>query len=106
MSFHEAWSVAFEQPMLVILIVCAVLSAIGFYKFVYFLSIGYGLAVAGAGIALVILYRNDISVGGMLLCLLLILYGIRLAGFLLVRELKSVSYRKTFKEVTKAAFTD
>ena len=33
----------------IILIVCAVLCAVGFYKFVYFLSIGYGFAVAGGG---------------------------------------------------------
>ena len=31
----------------ILLAVCAVLCAVGFYKFVYFLSIGYGFAVAG-----------------------------------------------------------
>ena len=35
----------------IILAVCAILCAVGFYKFVYFLSIGYGFAVAGGGIA-------------------------------------------------------
>ena len=35
----------------ILYIVCAVLCAVGFYKFVYFLSIGYGFAVAGGGIA-------------------------------------------------------
>ena len=32
----------------ILLAVCAVLCAVGFCKFVYFLSIGYGFAVAGA----------------------------------------------------------
>lgn len=32
----------------ILLIVCAVMCAVGFYKFVYFLSIGYGFAVAEA----------------------------------------------------------
>ena len=35
----------------IILVVSLVLTTIGFYKFVYFLSIGYGFAVAGGGIA-------------------------------------------------------
>ena len=40
----------------ILLAVCAVACAVGFYKFVYFLSIGYGFAVAGGGIAILIMY--------------------------------------------------
>ena len=40
----------------ILYIVCAALCAIGFYKFVYFLSVGYGLAVAGGGVAVLIMY--------------------------------------------------
>ena len=40
----------------ILLAVCAVLCAVGFYKFVYFLSIGYGFAVAGGGIAVLVMY--------------------------------------------------
>ncbi|MEF2966981.1 DUF1295 domain-containing protein [Paenibacillus sp. M1] len=105
MSFHEAWSIAFDKPLAVLLIVCAVLCAIGFYKYVYFLSIGYGLAVAGSGVALIAMYLRDISVGSLLQCLLFVLYGIRLAGFLIVREAKSSAYRKTLQEVTKGEAT-
>ena len=39
----------------IILAVCLVLCAVGFYKFVYFLSIGYGFAVAGGGIAIFVI---------------------------------------------------
>ena len=38
----------------ILLAVCAVLCAVGFYKFVYFLSIGYGFAVAGGSITVVL----------------------------------------------------
>lgn len=88
----------------ILLAVCAVLCAVGFYKFVYFLSIGYGFAVAGGGIAVLIMAL----VGGteapiwvlLIQAALFLAYGIRLSGFLLVRELKNAAYRKTLKEAT------
>ena len=89
----------------IILIVCAVLCAVGFYKFVYFLSIGYGFAVAGGGIAILIMaLTNGWSEGvlwlALLQCVLFLAYGIRLSGFLLIREIKNAAYRKTLKEAT------
>lgn len=83
----------------IILIVAAVLSAVGFYKFVYFLSIGYGFAVAGGGIAILIMALiNPTATPIWILiieALLFLAYGIRLSGFLLVRELKNASFKKT-----------
>lgn len=83
----------------IILIVAAVLSAVGFYKFVYFLSIGYGFAVAGGGIAIFVMALiNPTSAPIWLLAvaaLLFVAYGVRLSGFLLVRELKNASFKKT-----------
>ena len=78
------------QYLGIILAVCAVLCAVGFYKFVYFLSIGYGFAVAGGGITILILsVVNGWSDGVLWLALiqaaLFLAYGIRLSGFLLVR---------------------
>ncbi len=82
-----------------ILAVCAVLSIVGFYKFVYFLSIGYGFAVAGGGIAIFVisLITPTATPVWVLLCMaaLFVAYGVRLSGFLLVRELKNTSFRKT-----------
>ena len=79
--------------------VSAVLCCVGFYKFVYFLSIGYGFAVAGCGIAIFIMYLvNPTAVPFWIVLaqmLLFIAYGVRLSGFLLVRELKNASFRKT-----------
>lgn len=83
----------------ILLIVCAVLCAVGFYKFVYFLSIGYGFAVAGGGIAVLVMYLMNPSATPLWLvvvqALLFLAYGVRLSGFLLVRELKNISFKKT-----------
>ena len=73
--------------------------AVGFYKFVYFLSIGYGFAVAGGGIAVLVMYLINPTNTPVWIVLvetaLFIAYGVRLSGFLLVRELKNASFRKT-----------
>ena len=88
----------------ILAIVCAVLCAVGFYKFVYFLSIGYGFAVAGGGIAVFIMalvVRTDAPLWVLLVqAALFLAYGIRLSGFLLVREIKNAAYRKPLKEAT------
>ena len=79
--------------------VCAVLCAVGFYKFVYFLSIGYGFAVAGGGIAVLVMYLINPTATPLWIVLvqtaLFIAYGARLSGFLLIRELKNVTFKKT-----------
>lgn len=81
----------------VLLIVSAVLCSVGFYRFVWFMSVGYGLAVAGIGaaIAFIGMARGDLSLVTGLLCLLTVVYGFRLGGFLFIREMKSAAYRKT-----------
>ena len=83
----------------IILAVCAVLCAVGFYKFVYFLSIGYGFSVAGGGIAILVMALINPTATPIWLLLiqavLFVAYGVRLSGFLLVRELKNVSFKKT-----------
>lgn len=87
--------------------VAAVLSAIGFYKFVYFLSVGYGLSVFGMGIALIVMslcgFIPQFGIMEYILSALLIVYGARLAGFLLFREIKSASYRKTIIKSTDSS---
>ena len=80
-------------------IVCAVACAVGFYKFVYFLSIGYGFAVAAGGISVLIMYAVNPTAAPLWIMLvqaaLFVAYGARLSGFLLIREFKSVTFRKT-----------
>ena len=83
----------------ILLAVCAVACAVGFYKFVYFLSIGYGFAVAGGSIAVLVMYFVNPTATPWWIVLvqtaLFVAYGVRLSGFLLVRELKNASFRKT-----------
>ena len=83
----------------ILLGVCALMCAVGFYKFVYFLSIGYGFAVAGGGIAVLVMYLINPTATPwwimVIACALFIAYGVRLSGFLLIRELKNVTFKKT-----------
>jgi hypothetical protein len=62
-------------------VVAAVLCAIGFYKYVYFLSIGYGFAVAGIGVALLVLFRGQMPAVHVCSACCLPSYGARLSGF-------------------------
>ena len=47
--------------LLILYIVALVCCAVGFYKYVYFLSIGYGFAVAGCGIAILIIAIAEVA---------------------------------------------
>ena len=90
MPWNELW---------ILLAVCAVACCVGFYKFVYFLSIGYGFAVAAGGVAVLVMYLINPSATPLWIVLvqtaLFVAYGARLSGFLLVRELKNVTFKKT-----------
>ena len=93
------------QYLWILALVAAVLCAVGFYKFVYFLSIGYGFAIAGIGVTLMILFSKQMQLVHYLQCILFIAYGARLSGFLLVREIKNAAYRKTLAEATTSEKT-
>ena len=81
------------------------ISAIGFYKYVYFISLGYGFSIAGLGVLMLVLFRETLSIGTVLACVLFVIYGCRLGGFLLLRELKSAAYNHTMKTEIKDGST-
>ena len=81
------------------------ISSIGFYKYVYFISLGYGFSIAGLGLLMLFLFRDSLSAGTVLACVLFFVYGCRLGGFLLIRELKSASYNSTMKREIKDGST-
>lgn len=85
----------------ILLLVSLVISAIGWKKFIYFISIGYGFSIAGCAVAMAVVFRQVLTVPTALLCAVLFLYGCRLGGYLLYRELKSASYRKVLAENTR-----
>ena len=70
------------------------ISSIGFKNYVWFISLGYGFSIAGEGLLMAILYGKTLTAGTLICCLLFILYGCRLGGYLAVREFKSASYNK------------
>ncbi len=78
------------------LLIALLFSSIGFKKYVWFISIGYGFAVAAIGILLLILGASVPA------SLLLILYGCRLGGYLALREIKSSSYHDKMKTEIKS----
>lgn len=55
MSFTQTFTMSF----LVLMIVALVVSCIGFYKYVYFISLGYGFSIAVMGTAMPILFREN-----------------------------------------------
>ena len=76
----------------------------GFKKYVYFMSIGYGFSVAIIGAAMAVMSIIGIypaaGIAHYLQFALFVIYGFRLSGFLLIREIKNASYRKTLAEAT------
>ena len=76
----------------------------GFKKYVYFMSIGYGFSVAVIGAAMAVMglmgIYGSMSLAHYVQFALFIIYGFRLSGFLLIREIKNAAYRKTLAEAT------
>lgn len=87
---------------LILFIVAMVISSIGFKKFVWFISLGYGFAVAGIGVSLLILFTDALSPVTVVMSVLFIVYGLRLGVYLFIRERKSKSYQNTMKNDIKS----
>lgn len=86
MVFPVYFWVLFAAAMLI--------SAIGFKKYVWFISLGYGFSIAGEGLVMLALFGKSLDVGTALTCVIFFLYGCRLGGYLAYREAKSASYNK------------
>lgn len=70
--------------------------SMGFKRFVWFMSVGYGFAVAGIAVA-ALLYGAGTGLITIPLAIALLVcatYGLRLGAFLLRRELKNQAYKK------------
>ena len=78
----------------VLLLVSLLACSVGFYTYLWFISVGYGLAIAAIGVALAVAYHGAMTLPEWLACLLLVVYGCRLSGYLLIRERRSAAYRK------------
>ena len=78
----------------ILLAVSLATSAVGWIYFIYFFSIGYGLSIAALAAAATIIFADSITLPAIIFCCTLFIYGIRLAGYLFVREKKSPSYKQ------------
>ena len=77
-----------------LLAISLAVSALGWIYFIYFFSIGYGLAISALATATAIIFRETITAPAAILCTVLFVYGIRLALYLFLRERRSASYKK------------
>ena len=84
----------FPLNFLLLFVAAMVISSIGFKNYVWFISLGYGFSIAGEGLLMMLLYGKELSLGTAICCILFIIYGLRLSGYLAIRELKSSSYKK------------
>ena len=88
---------------LIILLTAIIFSACGFYMYIYFFSLGYGFSIAAIGAVMLFLFRESLTWGTALQCLLFMVYFIRLGGYLLIREMKSQAYKKVLNpEMTRS----
>ena len=87
----------FPVNFLILFALCMVVSAIGFKNYVWFISLGYGFSIAAEGLAMLFLYNQNLTLGTIICCVLFIIYGCRLGGYLAFREFKSTTYAKNMK---------
>ena len=73
----------FPKTIWLVVASALLISSIGFKKYVWFISLGYGFSIAGIGILLLALYGGSLTAGTAVCCALFILYGCRLGGYLL-----------------------
>lgn len=82
------------EGLLLLFLTAMIISSIGFKNYVWFISIGYGLSIAGEGILMLFTNLDKVDIGTIICCILFVVYGFRLSGYLAYRELKSASYNK------------
>lgn len=78
----------------IVLLVSLLACSVGFHMYIWFFSVGYGLSIAAIGAALAIGFHSGMVLPEWIACGLLVVYGLRLSGYLLIRERKSAGYRK------------
>lgn len=83
-----------EMILLYMLAAVLIVSAVGFIRTVYFVSIGYGFSIAAQAILLMVLHRSGAPILALVQNALLIIYGFRLSGYLVAREGKDAFKRE------------
>lgn len=89
------------MQFVILLVIALLVSAIGFKRFVWFISLGYGFSVAALGLAMMVMFSGNLTPVTIALSILFVIYGCRLGGYLMIRERKSAAYQKTLKDDIK-----
>ena len=86
----------FTSEVLILLVLTLGVCAIGFKKYVWFISIGYGLSISVIAIGMLVMFGSDMSFWSILYGIIMTCYGFRLGGYLAYREIKT-SYNASMK---------
>jgi steroid 5-alpha reductase family enzyme len=84
--------------MLLLLSLALVISSIGFYRVVYFISIGYALSIVAMALVAPLKHFENLTWALALQNSFLVIWGIRLGIYLVQREFRP-SYRKELKNI-------
>lgn len=79
-----------------VVIAAAVGCAIGFKEFIWFISCGYGFAIMAIGLFQLVYgaINSTLTVATTIISILFVIYGYRLGGYIIKRELKNANYKK------------
>ncbi len=86
------WSILF--------IISLVIAAVGFKKFIWFVSIGYAFAVTGLILGMAVIFIGKLTVPVALIMVITAAYSLRLGLFLAIREARGGNYSKVLSEAT------
>lgn len=87
------------MTFIIIFVLALIACACGFKQYVWFISLGYGAAIAFIGAGLLVTFHSHLIIATLLQCLLLIIYGCRLSGYLIYRDIKTAYNRRMKGEV-------
>ena len=85
---------------LIILLICHIVSCIGFIEMIYFISYGYGLSISAVGLFL-LLKNSNVQIDEIILGFLYIIYGLRLSLYLFLRNYNSAFRHKMKDRINK-----
>lgn len=92
------------MPQWLILVAIALaISALGFKKFIWFVSIGYAFSVLGLAAGMASLFWKELTLPVAAALLVMAAYALRLGLFLAIREARGGTYKKVLEEATAGA---
>ncbi len=86
----------FPAQWWIILLVALVFNSVGFKKYLWFMTIGYGISIGGISLCLIVMsiVKGQFNGWYLVLCLFLMIFGFRLAIMLLLREKRNTPTNK------------